>query len=282
MISEDIKPLQLVGQAAQFKLESKFETLPVIWQSLLRLFQKVIKGKLLGPAGRSPALLAAEQSRKMQWLEKLSKKLIKIACKCLLSVFTSFGTGNLRFEWIFFFKSTPDSCFVLLGTHQWCQILHDMFFFSMLCVAKPFKNVSSSYILAGSPVITKPIWQSPLDGLTAFKFRVGLWSLLVSCQCDLSPAWINSYLLQRVWKGPSVCGVAQAMGLGRVGLASTNTGCFLVGSSRWGPRQAHLRKTCYHSYTDSVQEPIRFCFVNFGQWLVTFIFHVEWNFHGIS
>ena len=38
------KPLQLVGQEAQFKFESKFEPLQVIWQSLLRLFQKVIEG----------------------------------------------------------------------------------------------------------------------------------------------------------------------------------------------------------------------------------------------
>ena len=27
--------------------------------------------------------------------------------------FTSFGTGNSRFKWIYFFSSTPDSCFVL-------------------------------------------------------------------------------------------------------------------------------------------------------------------------
>ena len=44
MISEATKPLQLVGQAAQFKFESKFEALPVIWQSLRRLFQKEIEG----------------------------------------------------------------------------------------------------------------------------------------------------------------------------------------------------------------------------------------------
>ena len=47
------KPLQLVGQAAEFKFESKFEPLPVIWQSLRRLFQKVIeglKGKINGQA----------------------------------------------------------------------------------------------------------------------------------------------------------------------------------------------------------------------------------------
>ena len=38
------KTLQLVGQAAEFKFESKFEPLQVIWQSLRRLFQKTIKG----------------------------------------------------------------------------------------------------------------------------------------------------------------------------------------------------------------------------------------------
>ena len=38
------KPLQLVGEAAEFKFESKFEPLPVIWQSLWRLFHKVIEG----------------------------------------------------------------------------------------------------------------------------------------------------------------------------------------------------------------------------------------------
>ena len=38
------KTLQLVGQAAEFKFESKFEPLDVIWQSLRRLFQKTIEG----------------------------------------------------------------------------------------------------------------------------------------------------------------------------------------------------------------------------------------------
>ena len=44
MILEAIKPLQLVGQVAEFKFESKFEPMLVIWQSLQRLFQKVIEG----------------------------------------------------------------------------------------------------------------------------------------------------------------------------------------------------------------------------------------------
>ena len=55
MISEAIKPLQLVGQArvAEFKFEFKFEPLPVIWHCLRRLFQKVIEdleGKINGQA----------------------------------------------------------------------------------------------------------------------------------------------------------------------------------------------------------------------------------------
>ena len=44
VILEAIKPLQLIGPAAEFKFESKFEPLQVIWQSLLGLFQKVIEG----------------------------------------------------------------------------------------------------------------------------------------------------------------------------------------------------------------------------------------------
>ena len=35
---------RLIGQAAEFKFESKFVPLPGIWQSLKRLFQKVIEG----------------------------------------------------------------------------------------------------------------------------------------------------------------------------------------------------------------------------------------------
>ena len=59
MILEAIIPLQLVGQAVaavQYKFESKFEPLPVIWQSLQRLFQKLIEGlegKINGQALRA-------------------------------------------------------------------------------------------------------------------------------------------------------------------------------------------------------------------------------------
>ena len=44
VISEAIKLLQLVGHVAEFEFESKFEPLHVIWQSLPKLFQKVIEG----------------------------------------------------------------------------------------------------------------------------------------------------------------------------------------------------------------------------------------------
>ena len=59
MISEAIKPLQLVGQATEFKFESMFEPLQVIWQSFQRLFQKVIEG--LEGKTNGQALLAALQ-----------------------------------------------------------------------------------------------------------------------------------------------------------------------------------------------------------------------------
>ena len=65
MISEAIKPLQLVGQAAEFKFESKFEPLQVIWQSLRRLFQKVIEGlegKINGQALGAALLLCLRGS----------------------------------------------------------------------------------------------------------------------------------------------------------------------------------------------------------------------------
>ena len=75
-----------------------------------------------------------------------------------------------------------------------------------------------------------------------------IWqSLLKAVREDNQRIW-----LQNQW--PSSWGRALAQ-LGRVGRASTNTGRFRVGGSRCGPRQARLRKTCYHSCdTDSVRE----------------------------
>ena len=60
-----MKPLQLVGQVAEFKFEIKFEPLPVIWQSLRRLFQKVIEGlegKINGQALGAALLLCLRVS----------------------------------------------------------------------------------------------------------------------------------------------------------------------------------------------------------------------------
>ena len=60
VILEAIKSLQLVVQVAEFKFVFKFEPVPVIWQSLRRLFQKAIESQIQQPTswGHSPALLA--------------------------------------------------------------------------------------------------------------------------------------------------------------------------------------------------------------------------------
>ena len=60
-----IKPLQLVGQVVGFKYESKFEPLPVIWQSLRRLHSKIIEGldgKINGQALGAALLLCLRRS----------------------------------------------------------------------------------------------------------------------------------------------------------------------------------------------------------------------------
>ena len=62
MLLEAIKPLQIVGQAAQFKFESRFEPLPVIRQSLQRLFQKVIEGLTKDDRAKSMAKLLGQLS----------------------------------------------------------------------------------------------------------------------------------------------------------------------------------------------------------------------------
>ena len=60
-----LQTLQLVGQVAEFKFESKFEALPIIWQSLRRLFQKGIEGlegKINGQAFGAALLLCLRES----------------------------------------------------------------------------------------------------------------------------------------------------------------------------------------------------------------------------
>ena len=59
-VSEQIKPLQPIGQAAEFKFESKFEPLPVIWQSLPKAVpedNRRFRGQNQWPSswGRAPA-----------------------------------------------------------------------------------------------------------------------------------------------------------------------------------------------------------------------------------
>ena len=44
-ITEQIKPLQPVGQTAEFKVESKFKPLPVIWSDYSRRQSKVLTAK---------------------------------------------------------------------------------------------------------------------------------------------------------------------------------------------------------------------------------------------
>ena len=129
MISEAIKPLQLVGQAAQFKFESKFEPLPVIWQSLWRLFQKVIEfrakstAKLLGqPSGSAcqgrtgehkhrafpsqwQSLLAATGSLEENMLPLLrywlSSRVNKVSMLCKFRAATShfLFSGEMKIQW---------------------------------------------------------------------------------------------------------------------------------------------------------------------------------------
>ena len=64
VISEAIKPLQLVGQPVEFKFESKFEPLLVIWQSLRRLFHEIegLEGKISGQALGTALLLCLRGS----------------------------------------------------------------------------------------------------------------------------------------------------------------------------------------------------------------------------
>ena len=80
--------------------------------------------------------------------------------------------------------------------------------------------------------------------------------------------WNFQFVIRRLWllnRWPSSWGRGPAQ-LGRVGRTRSNTGRFWVGGSRCGPRQARLRKTCYHSCdTDTIRESKRFyCFVEIG------------------
>ena len=96
------------------------------------VFHPVTESQKRVDGGPRRAPFEAEQSRNARTREA------DLECLQLL-VIRFHKLWNWKFTLqIYFFKSTPDSCFVLLGTHQWCPVLRDTFFFGMLCVAKPF------------------------------------------------------------------------------------------------------------------------------------------------
>ena len=66
-----------------------------------------------------------------------------------------------------FLKSTPDSCFVLLGTHQWCPVLRDTLY--ALCGKTVLERLQFRYF----SVITKPIWQSSVTRMAFPLSRFG-------------------------------------------------------------------------------------------------------------
>ena len=84
------KFLQLVGQAAEFKFEStgKFEPLPVVWQSIQRLFQKVIEvleGKIDGQALGAALLHCLGESDGQAQTQDVSKSVAVAAGSDLLA-----------------------------------------------------------------------------------------------------------------------------------------------------------------------------------------------------
>ena len=72
-VSEQIKPLQPIGQAAEFKFESKFEPLQVIWQSLPKAVpedNRRFRGQNQWPSswGRAPASVKLHVSIGKYWV----------------------------------------------------------------------------------------------------------------------------------------------------------------------------------------------------------------------
>ena len=102
----------------------------------------------------------------------------------------------------------------------------------------------------------KPL--QPVGQAAEFKFESKFEPLQVIWQSlpKAIPEDNRRFWLQNQWQ----CSWGRALAqLERVGLARSNTGRFRVGGSRCWPRQARLRKTCYHSCdTDSVRQSKRF------------------------
>ena len=88
---------------------------------------------------------SARATDKNAWTQEADQEclqLLAIRCNCLLSQALELEIhASNEFT---FFKSTPDSCFILFGTHQWCSVLRDMIFFSVLLVAKKLSVATNS------------------------------------------------------------------------------------------------------------------------------------------
>ena len=121
-------------------------------------------------------LLLLEQLRKCNGSRSWSR-VLAIAC------YPFYKLWNWKFtlQMHLLFKSTPDSSFVLLGTHQWSPIPHDTFVFRCaLCgktVPERFQFLYFSWPSSHHQAYLAVAGDS--DGHSAFKFRVGLWSLSV-------------------------------------------------------------------------------------------------------
>ena len=87
---------------------------------------------------------------------------------------------------------------------------------------------------------------------SSFEFKFEALPVIWQSLPKAIPENNQRYWLQNQWQ--SSWGSAPPQ-LGLVGLARINTGCFQVGCSCCWPRQACLKKTCYHSCDiDSVED----------------------------
>ena len=104
-----------VDKAAEFKFESKFEPLQVIWQSLRRLFQKVIEGlnfkrQYQWPSswGSSPALLvlvgqASTNAGRFLGSSRCGQRQARLKKTCYHSCNTDSIQESTRSQWFVYF-----------------------------------------------------------------------------------------------------------------------------------------------------------------------------------
>ena len=115
--------------------------------------------------------------------------------------------------------------------------MHDMFFFCMLCVVEHLQFL----FLACSPVITKPVWQSPVTRMAFLLSSFG-W-VCEAYQCPANAIFPQLELIQsllRVWKRPSVCQLHSTAHWGRTGYYRTYLqlrGCLFL-----PPTPCHCRR----------------------------------------